>query len=171
MRESHSRWYDRERSLKLAATEPEWSTGDRIWKALRHAQKRHADLAAELGVSDNTLGNWIAGRNQPSQTDLEAIARRCDVPYEWLAGDTPKVKRGTTASRHLAAGRRRFTDNKKYGDSPLNTRPETHSYRRFRHPKPESFLRETACVTAASTIRPTLRGRTRAAAGEMGVAR
>jgi transcriptional regulator with XRE-family HTH domain len=41
-------------------------------------------LAAELGVSEQTVRNWIAMRNRPSPENLEAVADALNVDRGWL---------------------------------------------------------------------------------------
>jgi phage repressor protein C with HTH and peptisase S24 domain len=42
-------------------------------------------LAAAIGVSDNAIYKWLAGRGQPSVGNLVALARAARVSVEWLA--------------------------------------------------------------------------------------
>ena len=44
-----------------------------------------ADLAREIGVSDNAIYKWLSGRGQPSVANLVALARASKVSIEWLA--------------------------------------------------------------------------------------
>src|SRR5271165_174387 len=47
-------------------------------------------LATAVGVSDNAIYKWLAGRGQPSVTNLVALARAGRVSVEWLAtGEEP----------------------------------------------------------------------------------
>ncbi len=47
-------------------------------------------LATAVGVSDNAIYKWLAGRGQPSVANLVALARAGRVSVEWLAtGDEP----------------------------------------------------------------------------------
>lgn len=59
---------------------PEWTKGDRMLKALRHAHVSHAEMADYLGVSANTVGNWIAGRTSPTRGEVRLWAMRTGVP-------------------------------------------------------------------------------------------
>src|SRR5579863_6579956 len=48
-------------------------------------------LAKAVGVSDNAIYKWLAGRGQPSVTNLVAVARAARVSVEWLAtGEEPR---------------------------------------------------------------------------------
>ncbi len=42
-------------------------------------------VAKAVGVSDNAIYKWLAGRGQPSVTNLVALARAARVSIEWLA--------------------------------------------------------------------------------------
>jgi DNA-binding phage protein len=44
-----------------------------------------AALAREIGVSDNAIYKWLAGRGQPSVSNLVALSRTAGVSLEWLA--------------------------------------------------------------------------------------
>jgi phage repressor protein C with HTH and peptisase S24 domain len=43
------------------------------------------ELAQRIGVSDNAIYKWLAGRGQPSVANLVALARAGKVSVEWLA--------------------------------------------------------------------------------------
>jgi phage repressor protein C with HTH and peptisase S24 domain len=51
-----------------------------------------ADLARAVGVSDNAIYKWVAGRGQPSLVNVVRLARAARVSVEWLATgeDAPK---------------------------------------------------------------------------------
>jgi transcriptional regulator with XRE-family HTH domain len=65
---------------------PEWDVADRLRKALRNAGIGTAEMAAYLGVSRQSVGNWINGRIAPSTQTLRLWALRTGVPYSWLSG-------------------------------------------------------------------------------------
>ncbi|MGH7814538.1 MAG: XRE family transcriptional regulator [Candidatus Binataceae bacterium] len=44
-----------------------------------------AGLARAVGISDNAIYKWLAGRGQPSVANLIALARTGGVSLEWLA--------------------------------------------------------------------------------------
>ncbi|HEV2171224.1 MAG TPA: helix-turn-helix transcriptional regulator [Candidatus Binatus sp.] len=51
-----------------------------------------AEMARKVGVSDNAIYKWLAGRGQPSVTNLVALATASRVSVEWLAtGHEPAV--------------------------------------------------------------------------------
>lgn len=61
-----------------------WDLPDRLRKALRVADVSVAEMAAELDVSRNTVGNYLAGRSIPPTPTIKVWALRCGVPYAWL---------------------------------------------------------------------------------------
>lgn len=63
---------------------PTWTLGDRLAKALDHSGVSVADMADELGVSRNTVGNYIAGRTAPKRAVVAAWALLTGVPRDWL---------------------------------------------------------------------------------------
>ena len=63
---------------------PDWTLGWRLRRALDEANVGMDEIAHELGVSRNTIGNWCHDRNRPSTLHLKQFALRCGVPYEWL---------------------------------------------------------------------------------------
>jgi transcriptional regulator with XRE-family HTH domain len=63
---------------------PEWDLADRMRKALRQAGLSVQEMADYLGVSRNSIGNWINSRVQPSTQTLRLWAMKTGVPYQWL---------------------------------------------------------------------------------------
>jgi transcriptional regulator with XRE-family HTH domain len=63
---------------------PEWDMADRLRKALRHAGLEQQEMAGYLGVSRNSVSNWVNGNNRPSGPALKLWALRTGVPFEWL---------------------------------------------------------------------------------------
>ncbi len=58
-----------------------------------------ADLARAVGVSDNAIYKWVAGRGQPNMASLVNLARAAGVSVEWLAtGISPPVPIATAAA-------------------------------------------------------------------------
>jgi len=52
-----------------------------------------AVLARAIGVSDNAIYKWLAGRGQPSLASVVAIAQAAGVSVEWLAtGHEPSAR-------------------------------------------------------------------------------
>ncbi len=64
-----------------------------------------AELARAVGVSDNAIYKWAAGRGQPSVVNLVALAKVAGVSLEWLAtGRESAGKRGSRGRSAPAAG-------------------------------------------------------------------
>jgi phage repressor protein C with HTH and peptisase S24 domain len=58
-----------------------------------------AELARSVGVSDNAIYKWLAGRGQPSVANLVALARAAHVSLEWLATGQEPPPDGRATSR------------------------------------------------------------------------
>jgi transcriptional regulator with XRE-family HTH domain len=56
-------------------------------------------MADYLGVSRQSVGNWMTGRIEPSLQTLRLWALRCGVSYEWLVGDRDFRRRGAPFRR------------------------------------------------------------------------
>lgn len=67
-----------------SGTVPEWDVTDRLRKALKHAGLGPGDMAAELGVSRNTVTNYLNGHTRIPGPALRLWAMRTGVPREWL---------------------------------------------------------------------------------------
>jgi len=63
---------------------PEFDLADRLRKGLREVDLGVAEMADYLGVSRNTVSNWVNGRIVPGRQSLMLWAMRCGVDYEWL---------------------------------------------------------------------------------------
>lgn len=71
-------------------TIPEFDLGDRIRKALSVAGIGVGEIADYLGVTRQTVGSWINGRNGPSKAAVRLVALRTGVPFHWLeTGEAP----------------------------------------------------------------------------------
>ena len=57
-----------------------------------------AELATVVGVSDNAIYKWLAGRGQPTVANLVALARAGRVSVEWLATGAEPARRARTAA-------------------------------------------------------------------------
>src|SRR5690606_11588498 len=66
-------------------TVPAFGLRHRLSLALDHADVSVQEMADELGVSRNTVGNYIAGRTRPHKAVLRVWALRTGVPFTWLA--------------------------------------------------------------------------------------
>lgn len=62
----------------------EWTLGDRLEKALNYAGKSHQDMADDLGVHRNTIGNYTSGRRPVDRRTKLAWAVATGVPFKWL---------------------------------------------------------------------------------------
>lgn len=58
----------------------------RLRKAIKDARFSHIDLAAEMGISKNTIGNWVLGKTYPTIQDVLKLARTLAVEPEDLLG-------------------------------------------------------------------------------------
>ena len=59
-----------------------------------------ADLAREIGVSDNAIYKWLSGRGQPSVANLVALAKASKVSIEWIATGRETSSAPRTARRN-----------------------------------------------------------------------
>ena len=63
---------------------------DRMRKSLRVTGLGVGDMARSLGVSRNTVSNWINGRGRPNRTQLILWATYAHAPLDWLeSGEAP----------------------------------------------------------------------------------
>lgn len=86
--------------LEGGGTVPEWDLADRMTKALRVSDLGVQDIAARMGVTRETIGRWINGRNKPSRPALMVWASLTGVDLEWLeTGEAASVTE--TASQVL----------------------------------------------------------------------
>jgi len=79
---------------------PRWSLGWRLQRSLAHAGISVEDMAAELGVTRQTIGRWTHDRGEPKTGFVKLWALRCGVPYEWLLTGADVRKQD---NRHPAA--------------------------------------------------------------------
>lgn len=63
---------------------PEWTQGDRLGKALKHAGIKVQDMADYLGMSRNTVGRYINDHGEADRRTLMLWAMRTGLPLEWL---------------------------------------------------------------------------------------
>ncbi len=68
---------------------PEVGLRQRLWLSLDYAKVKPGEMAAELGVSTDTVANYIRGRTRPRLSTLKVWALRTGVPFAWLAHGTP----------------------------------------------------------------------------------
>ena len=70
----------------------EFDLADRLRKSLRVSGVPVHDMADALGVSRNTVGNWINGRSRPSPSQLAVWGAITDCPACWLeTGEPPSL--------------------------------------------------------------------------------
>lgn len=62
----------------------EFDLADRLHKALRVGKCKPGVMRVELGCSESTMTNYLAGRTTPNLSALRVWAMRCGVPLEWL---------------------------------------------------------------------------------------
>lgn len=81
----------------------EFDLADRLRKSLRVSGVPVHDMASELGVSRNTVSNWINGRGRPSPSQLTVWGAITDCPACWLeTGEPPSLVSGGGSARELA---------------------------------------------------------------------
>ncbi len=69
---------------------PTWTLGDRMRKALRHADISVGAMAVDLGVNPATVGRWLSDRTPVKRQTLKVWALTCGVDLEWLeTGQAP----------------------------------------------------------------------------------
>ena len=71
---------------------PGFDRADRLRKSLRHADIGSQEMADYLGVSRNSVSNWINGRFVPSLAVLRAWAARTGVSLGWLVTGNPDAE-------------------------------------------------------------------------------
>lgn len=72
-------------------TVPEFHMGDRLAKALDVSGISVAAMAVKLGVSRQTIGNYLAGRTTPKLAILRVWSEETGVALEWLQGTSPRT--------------------------------------------------------------------------------
>jgi transcriptional regulator with XRE-family HTH domain len=63
---------------------PSFELRHRLGLALEHAGVSVQEMAAELEMSRNTIGNYLSGRRPPTASTMKMWALRCGVPYFWI---------------------------------------------------------------------------------------
>lgn len=63
---------------------PQFTQRHRMALALEFAGLTREDMAAELDVHRNTIGNWMKGTKPVPRAAMIAWAFRTGVPFEWL---------------------------------------------------------------------------------------
>lgn len=63
---------------------PRFEMRHRMGLALEAGDVKVSEMADELGVGRNTVGNYLAGRTKPTRSVLRVWALRTGVPFDWL---------------------------------------------------------------------------------------
>lgn len=80
-----------------------FTRADRLTKALSFAGITQQEIADDLNVSRQTIGNYISGRTRPSRAVIMAWAMRTGVPLEWIeTGELPAEPTTDPAKRPLS---------------------------------------------------------------------
>lgn len=70
----------------------EFDLADRLRKSLRVSGVSVGAMARALGVSRNTVSNWINGRGRPHEEQVVVWAGITDAPASWLeSGEPPAI--------------------------------------------------------------------------------
>ncbi len=67
---------------------PEWTLGNRCYRAREYADLTQTELADRMGVHRQTVGHYEAMTVKPRAIVLKAWARECGVDEDWLIGDS-----------------------------------------------------------------------------------
>lgn len=89
-------------------TIPTWTLGDRMRKALEHADIGAQEMADYLGVSRTSVSNWMHGRVRPDRRTLMLWALRTGVDLVWITSEGGDIGGGshrTTGWLHGHRGR------------------------------------------------------------------
>ena len=80
------------------------TTAERLRDALRIRNMKQADLIACTGINKGALSSYLAGRYEPKQKNLHALALALNVNEAWLMGlDVPMSSAANTPSPSTAA--------------------------------------------------------------------
>lgn len=80
--------------MDTGAVVPEWTLGDRLAKALRHADISVQEMADHLDVHRNTVSGYINDRARPSKSTVWDWAVRCGLPPTWVATGVVDLREG-----------------------------------------------------------------------------
>jgi transcriptional regulator with XRE-family HTH domain len=82
----------------------EFDLADRLRKSLRVSGVSVGSMAKSLGVSRNTVSNWINGRGRPCSDQVTVWAAITDAPANWLeTGELPPIDGSLLARTNVAA--------------------------------------------------------------------
>lgn len=80
------------------------TTAERLRDALRIRNMKQADLIACTGINKGALSSYLAGRYEPKQKNLHALALALNVNEAWLMGlDVPMSPAANMPSPSTAA--------------------------------------------------------------------
>lgn len=80
------------------------TTAERLRDALRIRNMKQADLIACTGINKGALSSYLAGRYEPKQKNLHALALALNVNEAWLMGlDVPMSTAANMSSPSTAA--------------------------------------------------------------------
>lgn len=66
------------------------TTAERLRDALRIRNMKQSELIALTGINKGAMSSYLAGRYEPKQKNLHALARALNVTESWLMGlDVP----------------------------------------------------------------------------------
>lgn len=69
-----------------APAEPEWTLGDRLLRARKHAGLEQSDVAQALGVSRSLVSMWERDMSDPRVGQVRELSDLTGVSYDWLVG-------------------------------------------------------------------------------------
>lgn len=94
---------------------PEFTLGDRLRKAREIAGLSQAELAAEIGISRNSVVNYESQTKRIPRPSLVSWALRTHVDLGWLSGEQTSPPPAKRPRRDSNAGQMAYMD----GVSPL----------------------------------------------------
>jgi transcriptional regulator with XRE-family HTH domain len=103
------------------------TVGERIRIAITKAGLSQAQVAEAVGRSEQSVRNWVADRNMPSEGQMARLADALEVDTGWLLTgktgiDSPSV---LTTLRDLRAGQRRMISELMELRRMIESRPST----------------------------------------------
>ena len=73
------------------------SLGDRIRQAIKQSNYTQKQIASLIGLSENSLVNYIKSKRIPDAITVTKIAQLCDVSVSWLLTGKGDMKREDSA--------------------------------------------------------------------------
>jgi DNA-binding transcriptional regulator YiaG len=92
----------------VAEVSLEWDVADRLRKSLRASGIGVQDMADYLGMSRNSVSNWVNGRAVPDHRTLLVWSMKTGAPLAWLehGDEAPSVRRQGLEPRTRCLGDR-----------------------------------------------------------------